>query len=264
MLHQAPRTAVRMATRYFSSGVSLNFETVYGGSLTSNCVITCEHAGNDLPEGSHWGESDLQAGLPSKHWAYDPGAKEFSSELGFCLKAPAVMSRYSRLFVDLNRPIASHTLARQMCDNHIVDLNMNLTPSSIADRISRYYLPYHFEVERVACVVGARVGISVHTYTCNYEGSLRDFEVGVLYSTKNEGAAHKLVDMLNNNGVYSKVNAPWSGKDGFMHSIDCFSHNGSIPGQRSSLMFEFRNDVCQDVAWRSKVISIISPLLKTM
>ena len=67
------------------------------------CVLVCEHASPDIPP-------DLNAlGIPPDqartHWVYDSGAAEVTRSLSESLDAPAILARWSRLVVDLNRAL---------------------------------------------------------------------------------------------------------------------------------------------------------------
>jgi len=255
-----------MWRRFFSSQTARNVSVYVPKNVAgdkSSLLVTCEHAGNELPGGVQWGAKDLARGLHEKHWAFDPGALIFAKELADELEAPLVFSRFSRLFVDLNRPVSSRTLARKLCDGESVELNEKLTLQEKWKRINEFYLPYHEEVETTAQEFGASVALSVHTYTKDYEGDLRDFEVGVLHSSTNADLAESIADALNLKGTSARVNEPWSGKDGFMYSADCFKYNAEKPGTRDALMLELRNDVCSfDLEWRKKTISIVVDVLQ--
>jgi len=240
-----------------------NVNLYYGNNGHKNAngfLVTCEHAGNMLPadKGVSWGVNDVKRDLASKHWAYDPGAKEFSIQLGQGLECPVITSEFSRLFIDLNRPIASKTLARTHCDGELVELNDSV---DLDDRIGKFYIPYHLTLEKVAQETNAKTAISVHTFTPEYEGSVRDFEIGVLYSVNMKDRAVALNQAFLDAGFTSKVNAPWSGKHGFMFSVDCFCYNSSVPGDRKALMLEFRNDVCTNPSWRARCLEVLLPFL---
>ncbi|GBG27418.1 Hypothetical Protein FCC1311_036392 [Hondaea fermentalgiana] len=242
-----------------------NFKTVipHQAKGPANFLVTCEHAANGLPAEIAWGAADESRGLSTQHWAYDPGALDLAVELADALQAPLVHSLYSRLFVDVNRPVSSSTLARTLCDQQAVELNrdVQVSPQALEERIRRYYLPYHGEIERVAQETGAKTAISVHTFTPNYEGSVRDFEIGVLYSTSNQTLVEMMTDAFNASGFSAKVNEPWSGRHGFMFSVDCFTYNASPPGTRDAIMLEIRNDKCQDAAWRARFLEAMLPFL---
>jgi predicted N-formylglutamate amidohydrolase len=77
-------------------------------------LVTCEHASNVLPHGYKWGQDAERdnGALADQHWAFDPGSANFARELSQAAGAVGVMSRFSRLLCDVNRPLASDTLCR--------------------------------------------------------------------------------------------------------------------------------------------------------
>src|SRR5690606_18998130 len=71
-------------------------------------VLTCEHASERLPSPYAWPTGDAR--LVGTHWAFDLGIAPFARALAAELGAPAVLSRFSRLLVDPNRPLDAPTL----------------------------------------------------------------------------------------------------------------------------------------------------------
>ena len=244
------------------SSASCSFETF--GNQTKNphgLIVTCEHANNLLPSDLSWGLNDIKRNLPELHWAYDPGARDFSIELAQELQCPVVLSTLSRLYVDVNRPIASSTMFRKVCDGIEVDINKELHRQTVNERIINAFVPYHLQIQRTAVDCKASTAVSIHTFNRTYEGENRSFEIGVLFSTGNEKLATKMVKILNESGFSARLNEPWSGKHGFMYSADCFTYCSNTPGERNAVMFEFRNDVCTNPEWRQQVIPIICDIL---
>ncbi len=74
-------------------------------------LLTCEHASNLLPSGRKWCEHD-QKHFQETHWSYDIGAQDMAIELSKQLECVLVLSKYSRLFCDVNRVVCSETLCR--------------------------------------------------------------------------------------------------------------------------------------------------------
>mmetsp|Transcript_5406 Transcript_5406/g.6533 ORF Transcript_5406/g.6533 Transcript_5406/m.6533 type:complete len:282 (+) Transcript_5406:56-901(+) len=232
-----------------------NSETYVFGSEKSKVLITCEHASCALPSGYSWSAEDLERDLNTDHWAYDPGAAEFSLEIGQQLKCPVVLSKYSRLFVDVNRPLGSPTLMRNLCDGQVVGLNKELSSAEKLKRISSFYVPYHLELGEVAEEHESELIVSVHSYTKNYEGSERKVQVGILYSTESSLAEKMVTTLSKGSFPETEINQPWSGKDGFMFSCDSVAHSSPTPGARKSVMLEMRNDKLVDPQWRAKLIA---------
>ena len=117
-----------------------SFEIV-GSSIGSPILLTCEHASNSLPPPHSWQHE--RTGLQDSHWAFDPGAADLTRELAQAIRAPALLSRWSRLWVDLNRPVDSPTLFRSIADGAPILLNNDLSQAEAEARIAHAYTPYH-------------------------------------------------------------------------------------------------------------------------
>ena len=142
-------------------------------------LLTCEHASAVMPEPYALPLGD--ASLQGSHWQVDLGASELTRELSAALRCPALLSRCSRLVVDVNRPLQSDTLMRPMADGRVVELNHNLTPHQFEDRITRFYLPYHRRMRQLVQQHQPVLALSIHSFTPTYEGHSRSVQVGVLY-----------------------------------------------------------------------------------
>lgn len=228
--------------------------------LHSKLLLTCEHASNHLPLPYRWSVKD-QA-LRDTHWAYDPGAAQITRELAPRLGCMAVLSSFSRLLVDPNRPLASQTLFRDSADGVTIDLNEQMPIEDRDARIARFYIPYHLELGRAARDVDPLLVLAIHSFNPTYEGDVRDFELGVL-STSEDNLVSELCDHFKAAGLKTRINQPWSGKEGFMYAADSVRVSGE-PGRRHSLMLEFRNDLLQNAQWRNKVTEVLLSSLKQL
>src|SRR5690606_11933485 len=77
-------------------------------------LIVCDHASNALPE--EYGALGLDAEEFGRHIAYDIGAGAVARLLGDYLGCPAVLARFSRLLIDLNRAADDPTLVMKFSD----------------------------------------------------------------------------------------------------------------------------------------------------
>ena len=71
----------------------------------SPIVLICEHASNHMP--AEYGGLGLGPVDLSRHIAWDVGAAEVTRHLARLLDAPAFLAGYSRLLIDLNRPLGA-------------------------------------------------------------------------------------------------------------------------------------------------------------
>lgn len=143
-------------------------------------LITCEHGGTELPPGRPWHASDLR--LKETHWSTDIGAGDFARDLSSRIRVPALVHNFSRLIIDVNRPLDSPTLFRDIADGIPIELNQGITATERQRRIDRYYRPYHEELSYLTNLLNPSLILSLHSFTDNYEGKTRDVEVGVLFN----------------------------------------------------------------------------------
>lgn len=150
------------------------------GPLSSQVIVSCEHASNRLPEGFA-----LDPALLQLHIAYDPGARTIARRLARRFDAPRFEGELSRLVVDLNRSLGNRVLMRAISDGHPIPFNRGLSESDRRERIERYYLPYRRAVEEAARAAIARAGrcvhLCVHTFTAALAGRVRGNDIGLLH-----------------------------------------------------------------------------------
>ena len=185
------------------------------GDPAAALVLTCEHASAELP--SPWTWPDEDHWLVDTHWGSDIGAAAFTRRFARLMNAPAVLSRFSRLLIDPNRPLDSETLFRRNAEGRTVRLNEAILDVDRERRIDRFYQPYHSAVRAVVERSRGDTVFSIHTFTDNYEGQPRALEVGVLFDHDEEPAG-RLVRHLKKAGFRVAPNEPWSGKDGLAYS----------------------------------------------
>jgi predicted N-formylglutamate amidohydrolase len=185
------------------------------GDPSARVVFTCEHASNALHDPWRWPEQDRW--LVDTHWASDIGAGAFTRRVAALMNAPAVLSKFSRLLIDPNRPLDSDTLFRQHADGQLVHLNEALLENDRRERIERFYVPYHAAVSEMVERSRADTVFAIHTFTDDYEGDKRELEIGVLFDDDEE-PARALIMHLTEAGFHVLANEPWSGKAGLAYS----------------------------------------------
>lgn len=184
---------------------------------------TCEHASNRVPRPLHTRAHD--GALLRDHWGYDIGAANVTRELARLDGAGAVLSRVSRLVVDVNRTPEDPTLV--LADtgegrpsfNHVYDRE---------ERVRLYHAPFHdlvntrIEADRPALLV------SIHSFTPVYRGQVRTVEAGVLFDQHDE-LSLRLVERLRAQGLRTEPNEPYSGKAGLIYSAHRHGHERGLP-----------------------------------
>jgi predicted N-formylglutamate amidohydrolase len=221
------------------------------GDLNARLVFTCEHASNALPEPWCWPEADQW--LVATHWASDIGAAAFTRRVASLMNAPAVLSRFSRLLIDPNRPLDSDTLFRQNADGHQVHLNESLLEADREERIDRLYRPYHTAVSAMVERSRGDTVFGIHTFTDEYEGDKRTLEIGVLFDD-DEAPAYRLIRHLEGAGFHVLANEPWSGKGGLAYSP--VRHAKEFG--RSALEIEARQDLIVQDAFARRLAEALA------
>lgn len=140
-----------------------------------NLLLTCEHAGNEIPEIY----KDLFSGAEDvleTHRGYDPGALDLFREL-----APlAVFSQeymISRLLIEPNRSLGHPQL--------FSEFTAQLGEVQKEEILENFYLPYRDYIEgkiKNLLALGKEVlHISVHTFTPELNGEVRNADIGLLF-----------------------------------------------------------------------------------
>ncbi len=220
-------------------------------------ALTCEHASQRMPEPWEWPAADHW--LVGTHWAYDIGAAELVRELVEEVGGVAVLSRFTRLLADPNRPEGSPTLFRTAADGHAVELNRGLSEAERERRLERLWRPYHRAVDEAVAGSRSAVALSVHTFTPVYEGAQRRLEVGVLFDREQE-LARALGDALAAEGLWVELNEPYSGKEGLIYAID---RHARAHGRRA-VELEVRQDLAVDDFFRARLVRTVARWLTSL
>jgi predicted N-formylglutamate amidohydrolase len=150
---------------------------------TSPVVLLCPHASNYIPEEYHHlglTRSELQ-----RHIAWDLGAAGVVRRLSELMNAPAYLGAYSRLLIDLNRPVESKSSIIIQSEGTQIPANAALSAEERARRIERIFIPYHRAIEahlaQRTAVHTPSVIVAIHSFTPSYLGVTRTWQVGVLF-----------------------------------------------------------------------------------
>lgn len=177
-----------------------------------NLFLTCEHAGNEIPE--KYEEYFSKAGeVLETHRGYDPGALDLLKHLS----PMAIFSQeymISRLLIEPNRSLGHPQL--------FSEFTVQLPEAQKEELLREYYLPYRNFVEgRVADSISEGkeiVHISVHTFTPELNGELRDADIGLLYDPVRKAEEEFCQEFKNqifrqNSDLKTRFNYPYLGVD---------------------------------------------------
>ncbi len=146
--------------------------TVQGGQNDAGILILCDHAANAFPAG--YGTLGLPPSELRRHIAYDIGAAAVTRRLAQLLRAPALLTHYSRLLIDPNRGQDDPTMIMRLSDGAIVPGNRHIDSQERSHRVDQYYRPYHDAIDRVIdqCIGAGRPPaiLSIHSLTESWKG----------------------------------------------------------------------------------------------
>jgi len=149
----------------------------------SDIVLLCEHASNHMP--AEYRQLGLDASHLQRHIAWDIGAAEVTRLLSARLDAPAFLSGYSRLLIDLNRPLGTPGSIPVLSEDTGIPGNVGIDAAERDRRAKVMFSPFH---DRVAAHLDRRVAegrptriVTIHSFTPVFLGVARPWHAGVLH-----------------------------------------------------------------------------------
>jgi len=154
--------------------------------VADRLFVTCEHAGNVVPEEyAHLfvGHEHL---LPT-HRGWDPGALLLAREMAERFGAPLCYDETTRLLADLNRSVGTPDLHSEA--------TRHLSKAERRHLLDAYYFPHRGRVDAAlaeavagATAAGDRVvHIASHSFTPELHGKIRTADIGMLYDPRRPG-----------------------------------------------------------------------------
>ncbi len=155
-------------------------------SLPIRVVLSCEHAGNDVPRAyaHYFASSQAQAALDS-HRGWDPGSLGIGEAMSEVLGVPLIVQPVSRLLVECNRSLDHPRL--------FSEFSRGMSAQERAAVLDLYWRTHRERI--VGQVMGGGslvVHVGVHTFTPIWHGRERATDIGLLYDPARRGEA-KLV-----------------------------------------------------------------------
>lgn len=232
------------------------------GDLASGLLLLCDHASNTVPP--EYGGLGLPAAELSRHIAYDIGAAGLTRALAARLRAPALLTRFSRLVIDPNRGRDDPTLVMRLSDRAIVPGNARIDAGEIERRIARFLAPYD---EAIAGALGdfAAAGIvpailSIHSYTPAMRGVPRPWHAAILWDCDPRLARPLIAALRAEPGLMVGDNQPY---DGALEGDTLDRH--AAPRGLPSALLEVRQDLVTDEAgeraWADRLARALQPIL---
>ena len=223
-------------------------------------ILVCDHASNHIP--AEYDGLGLRRDLLETHIAYDIGAAAVTRAMSEALQAPAILGTHSRLLIDLNRGEDDPTLVMKLSDGAIIPGNAGVTPAEIERRTERYYRPYHAAIAGLVAAARARTVsptlVSIHSFTPQWKGRPRPWQVGVLWSRRDQRLSSRLLSILRQEpDLCVGDNQPYSGE----LQGDCMDRHALETGL-PHVLIELRQDLVGTPAGAKAWAARLVPLLQ--
>ena len=240
------------------------FERLEFSTEPQALLFVCDHASNAIPE--IYGTLGLAPEAFETHIAYDIGAAQVTRVLARTFGAPAILARWSRLLIDLNRGADDPTLVMKLSDGRIVPGNRDADVTEVAKRLAQFHAPYHAAI--AAEIVRARNAgrvpalFSIHSFTPAWKGVRRPWNVGILWD-RDARLARPMMQALTRAGFVVGDNEPYSGE----LENDCMYAHGTMNGL-PHVLIEIRQDLIATAktaeAFAERLVPILDEALAAM
>lgn len=195
----------------------------------ADILLVCDHASRRFP--LDYGNLGLAPAELDRHIAYDIGAAALTRRLSGILDAPAILARWSRLLIDVNREVDSPTLIPEISDATPIPGNQGLSEAERQRRIARFYDPFHSAldelVQRMLAQERTPLVIGVHSFTPVMAGVARPWDVGLLWN-RDPRLAQAMIDAYRRRGFTVGDNEPYSGRHLF-YTMDRHGAGNGLP-----------------------------------
>lgn len=226
------------------------------GSEASPYLLIAEHAGNHVPE--PWAGLGLPKPFLDTHFAVDLGIDALTRRLSQRLRAPAVIARYSRLFLDYNRPDDEWDHMRP--DMGGIPVPGNISTDADERRLRKRIAWAPLEDAIADSAKKRRALVSVHSFTPVMTGVRREVDIGVLWREPSafvSAVLDKVVALGTAAGLRVGDNEPYDWRQAIGYTLN---QHGLQQG-RPCLYIEARNDIVADPEKFGRVADVLENAL---
>lgn len=226
---------------------------------TSPYVLLCEHASNHIP--ARYDRLGLAEAELQRHIAWDIGVAPIARALAQALDAPLVLSGFSRLLIDCNRPTGVATSIPEISETTPIPGNIALAREERAYREAHFYWPFQKEVARILDRRQAEgkptIIFGVHSFTPVFKGVARPWHAGILFR-KAERLGNALVAALQEPGLTVVANEPYQIRDDGDYTVPVHGEARGV----DAVLIEIRQDLIGDRDGQAAWTKRLAPALK--
>lgn len=222
-------------------------------SGASKLVLVCDHASKRVPRClDNLGLTPEQL---DDHIGWDPGAADVARLLAKKLDAPLILSSYSRLVIDCNRPLQSSQSISVQSAGVLIPRNQNMSDEDRAWRVNNLFTPYHNAINQLLADRKKRstIFLSIHSFTPSLNGQHRPWHIGISF-WRDHSLAKSLINALKKDkDIVVGDNEPYAIDAEFDYAIPVHGEGRGLP----SAMIEIRQDGIRTAAgiadWAARI-----------
>jgi predicted N-formylglutamate amidohydrolase len=232
------KSAFRLDEEHVAS-LARNAVSVRLGRRNPGIVLLCEHGGKQVPE--PWQRLGLSEAFFETHWAHDIGSRNLTLAIADMLDATAIISNYSRLFLDYNRKSHDPSCMRPDMGGIPVPGNLDLTEEDrlLRERIARRPVEQAVTDQLEGSEAAGRGIISIHSFTPVWDTSRRTCQIGIMWK-RDARLSGPLLNSLGQRGQFAvEDNQPYSFAESDWFTLDRHGLSIDVP----NAYIEVRNDL---------------------
>jgi predicted N-formylglutamate amidohydrolase len=226
---------------------------ILGEPVSGGLLVVGDHASNHVPDDIDLG---INPELLQQHIAWDIGVAAVANYMVQLSGFAAFLGAQSRLVVDLNRYPEDDSVIPTISDG--VEITSNrLDAQGRAERLERYFHPYHRQLNDVLASNRPALIVSLHSFTPRLETDLlakRPWEIGVLYN-EYEIASQIGMTFLEGEGIRYGDQLPYSGKQ-LNATMNRHAEAHDIP----YIGIEMRQDLVAGAAGQERYAAILAEM----
>ncbi|HBO1833552.1 TPA: N-formylglutamate amidohydrolase [Pseudomonas aeruginosa] len=248
-MNQSVTLEANEIARYASDAVS-----VTPGSENVDIVLLCEHGGRRIP--TAWKNLGLPEAFLETHFCQDLQSRELTLSVAKKLGATAIVSNYSRLFLDYNRKKYDPGCIRIDMGGIPIPGNLNLSEDErdLRERIARHPVENAVAEWVEGEVSRAKAIISIHSFSPLWDNKLRSCEVGVMWK-HDDRLPLRLINSIEQQDVFRvDDNEPYSFKENDWFTLDRHGISIGVP----NAYIEVRNDLIQNAALLDRMSDVLA------
>ncbi len=230
---------------------------IVNGEGVSPVVLLCPHASNFIPP--RYANLGLPDSELQRHIAWDIGAAGVTRALAEILDAPAFLATYSRLLIDLNRPLSSDSSIVERSEATEIPGNLRLTAEERTLRAARVFTPHHQPIAAHLAKQSRSIIVAVHSFTPTYHGVPRAWHAGVLF-VKGVAFANATIERLraSDSALNVGANVPYTVEPDTDYGVLVYGDDVGNP----ALEFEIRQDLIvrpeQQRSWAQRLAETLA------